>query len=33
MDIQTPYLNDGLYNREYIYNFINQTIKIDNKKN
>ena len=29
--IQTPSLDNGLYNHEYINNFINETIKFDNK--
>ena len=31
--IQTPSLDNGLYNHEYIDNFINETIKINNKEN
>lgn len=31
--IQTPSLDNGLYNHEYIDNFINETMKFDNKNN
>ena len=31
--IQTPSLDNGLYNHEYINNFIDETLKIDNKEN
>jgi len=31
--IQTPSLDNGLYNHEYINNFIDETLKFDNKEN